>query len=141
MSAVVVDKVIIEAGSTIGYGYGDTDTERVRFVGDWRPMRELQEAVALGEQPEVELDDWQIVGVTPLPAHRVVSQLADGRQVCKCGWVGYTGSIEVRAGNFDNHVEVPERDSAFGYCIECQDPIRVAGARRCTICQVAKDFC
>jgi|GEM_PF-2466468 len=51
--------------SSIGYGWGHTETEDVVFVGDHRPMRALVEA--LGEQGpgiEVDLDDWQLLGVT-----------------------------------------------------------------------------
>ena len=60
---VTLERVVVPAGSTIGYGCGiDEDGCRVSFVGDHRPLRHLGEALAGATEPiTVEVEDWQIV--------------------------------------------------------------------------------
>lgn len=66
---LTVRAIKIPAMSTIGYGLGVNEEGKViEFVGDHRPMRHLGESLkALAEAgepaPEVDVDDWQIVGV------------------------------------------------------------------------------
>ncbi len=72
---VTVYRVSIPAMSTIGYGFGVSEGgQRVSFVGDHRPMRDLGEAVAAAESAEDlpvvdDLDPWQIVNVIPRRAN------------------------------------------------------------------------
>ena len=42
-------------------GYEEGTGRPVRFAGDWRPMRDLAEAVEAGVDPVVELEPWQII--------------------------------------------------------------------------------
>lgn len=59
---VQVTDVTYEAGSTIAIGYGtDEDGKQVRFAGDWRPMRDIAQALNIGEYVEVEVADWQLI--------------------------------------------------------------------------------
>ena len=65
---VRVDRVELASSSTVGYGEGENieTTERVRFVGDHRPMMELAFAVSdagfeVLDLPIVELESWQII--------------------------------------------------------------------------------
>lgn len=62
---VLVERVAIPAGSTIGYGMGQTrDGLQVVFAGDWRPMRDLGEALARSTEPiPVEVPDESIVAM------------------------------------------------------------------------------
>lgn len=62
MRTIAVEQV--ESHGSVGVGIGrDTETgEQVRFGGDWRPMRDLAEAVAEGEEPVVEVENWQVLG-------------------------------------------------------------------------------
>lgn len=69
---VRVERVDVIAGETIAYGEGENieTTEKVKFVGDHRPMRDLMFAVAEAwpevlDLPIVELEPWQIREVTP----------------------------------------------------------------------------
>jgi len=49
-------------GSTIWIGLGETgEGKRVRFAGDWRPMRDIYEALDAGDIAMVELEPWQIM--------------------------------------------------------------------------------
>jgi hypothetical protein len=54
--------------STLGFATGlDEQDRKVRFAGDWRPMRDLGLAIAAGsiEDPiEVEIESWQILEVS-----------------------------------------------------------------------------
>lgn len=55
---VTVTRVSIDAGSTIGTGYGtDADGRAVVFVGDHRPMREMGEAIATAAPDEPVIAD------------------------------------------------------------------------------------
>lgn len=63
-------------------------------------------------------------------------------QRCACGWVGQAKRgepIAALAGEMDNHREIPEHDSAFGYCVECDAPVTVEGSRRCSPCGATKE--
>lgn len=53
-----------EPGSSIAIGIAELeDGRRVRFAGDWRPMREIEVALQNGEEVDVDdLEDWQILG-------------------------------------------------------------------------------
>ena len=65
-----LERVTVPAWSTIGFGAGlDEDGRRVRFAGDWRPLRDLGEALAGADEPvEVEVGDWQVPSIEE--AHR-----------------------------------------------------------------------
>lgn len=66
MSEIVyIERVHIPAMSTIGYGYGKTESgQEIEIAGDHRPMRYLGEALAGAGQPiPVEVEDWQIVSL------------------------------------------------------------------------------
>lgn len=60
---VMVDRVTIPAMSTVGYGFGTTESgEPIQFVGDHRPMRELGIALREAQVPVVvSVEPWQIV--------------------------------------------------------------------------------
>ena len=64
---VHVKRVNVPAMSTIGYGWGvDYETgDLVKWVGDHRPMRHLGEAIAAGEDVEIDLDDLIVMSRTP----------------------------------------------------------------------------
>ena len=50
-------------GSTIWLGIGETkEGQKVRFAGDWRPMRDIYDAMEAGEVAMVNLQPWQILG-------------------------------------------------------------------------------
>lgn len=63
---VRADRVNIPAGSSIGYGEGEDieTTERVRFVGDWRMMRDIGDAIGecleVLDLPIVEVPEWAL---------------------------------------------------------------------------------
>ena len=59
---VTVSRVTIYGTVGVGYGRIAESGEPIRFGGDWRPMGNLAEAVILGEQPEVEIEPWQVLG-------------------------------------------------------------------------------
>lgn len=49
-------------GSTIWIGRGTTkDGRHITFAGDWRPMRDIYEALDAGDIAMVELESWQIM--------------------------------------------------------------------------------
>lgn len=49
-------------GSTIWLGVGETRKgKRLHFAGDWRPMRDIAEAMEEGEIAMVDLEPWQIL--------------------------------------------------------------------------------
>jgi hypothetical protein len=49
--------------STIWLGLGETpEGKRVRFAGDWRPMRDIYEAMQDGDIAMVDLEPWMIMG-------------------------------------------------------------------------------
>ncbi len=60
-----LERVSVPAGSTIGYGLGvDERGCRVRFASDWRPLRDLGEALAGAVEPIlVGIETWQIINV------------------------------------------------------------------------------
>jgi hypothetical protein len=72
---VMVDRVLIGGTTadpypTIGIGFGTTDdgTVQVAFAGDVRLMVALGDAVAASAEPiEVEVEDWQVLGVREIP--------------------------------------------------------------------------
>lgn len=58
---VQVMSIRVPAMSTIGFGTGiDEAGSEIKFVGDWRPMRDLGEALQQGMDIEVEIEDWQV---------------------------------------------------------------------------------
>ena len=60
---LIVKSVSIPAYSSLGYGEGETEDGRaVRFAGDHRSMQHLGEAINSGEEVEVEIEPWQVVG-------------------------------------------------------------------------------
>jgi hypothetical protein len=64
---ITVNRVNIPAMSTIGYGYGkDSDGNKVTFVGDHRPMRDIGEAIKLAQTeddlPQVDPPHYTIIG-------------------------------------------------------------------------------
>jgi hypothetical protein len=63
-TTVAVIEVTIPAMSTTGQGVGvdRRNGDTVWFAGDHRPMRELAQAVARGDEPTMELEPWQIMG-------------------------------------------------------------------------------
>lgn len=63
---VVVGGVLGAPEPTIAIGFGTTDdgTVAVMFVGEWRAMMELGDAVGASSEPiETEVADWQVVDV------------------------------------------------------------------------------
>lgn len=49
-------------GGTIAYGYGTDEVgDAVKFAGDWRPMRDISEALDAGEFVEVDLEGWELL--------------------------------------------------------------------------------
>ena len=63
---VTVYHVSIPAMNSTGFGYGlNADSgEKVCFVGDHRPMRDLGEALdSCAETIEVDVEDWQIISI------------------------------------------------------------------------------
>ena len=62
---ITLERITIPAGSTIGYGQGiDHEGRCIRFAGDWRPLRDLGEALAGADEPiEVEVANWQVLSI------------------------------------------------------------------------------
>ena len=62
---ITLERIAVPADSTIGYGLGvDEDGRRVRFAGDWRPLRDLGEALADADEPIlVEVEPWQVLAI------------------------------------------------------------------------------
>lgn len=53
----------VEPAGSVAIGTGlDDDGKTVRFGGDWRPMADIAQALEAGEDVEVELEGWQILG-------------------------------------------------------------------------------
>lgn len=64
---VRADRIDIPAGSSIGFGEGEDieTTERVRFIGDWRMMRDIGEGIRdagseVLDLPVVEVPEWAL---------------------------------------------------------------------------------
>ena len=52
-----------DPASTVWFGTGETEAGvQVRFLGDWRPMLEIHEALARGEAVTAEIEPWQLYG-------------------------------------------------------------------------------
>ena len=68
---IVVGRVVIPPGSTIGYGIGTVeDTSDIAiFAGDWRPMQEMGEALEAG-----------VVVVAEVPDDMIVQRISDPRR-------------------------------------------------------------
>ena len=62
---ITLERITVPAGSTIRYGLGvDQEGGRVRFAGDWRPLRDLGEALTVATEPiDVEVADWQVLSI------------------------------------------------------------------------------
>lgn len=59
---VVVEQVFDNGTTAIGIGRDTLTGELIRFAGDWRPMAELAEAVALdGEEAVAVIEPWQVL--------------------------------------------------------------------------------
>lgn len=60
---VIVTEVHMVPGSTIATADGAReDGSPITIAGDWRPMRDLADAVAEHGPIEVEVEDWQVIG-------------------------------------------------------------------------------
>jgi hypothetical protein len=60
---LIVQRIHHNPGETITIGVGtDDEGHEVRFAGDWRPMREIADAIERGEEPEAEIPDWAVLG-------------------------------------------------------------------------------
>jgi hypothetical protein len=63
MIKVTVQRVFHNRGESITIAEGiDEAGNKIRFAGDWRPLREIAEAIKQGEEPEVEVPDWAVLG-------------------------------------------------------------------------------
>lgn len=53
----------IEPQGSVALGFGKTeDGQDVVFAGDWRPMRDLAEAIEeAGEPQPAEIEGWQVI--------------------------------------------------------------------------------
>lgn len=59
---VIVTEVTPAFGATVWQAEGITpEGKQVRFAGDWRPMRDLYEAVALRGAVEAVIEPWQVL--------------------------------------------------------------------------------
>lgn len=59
---VLVDEVIYDGGTiAIGHGTELESGDRVTFGGDWRPMRDLADAVFDHGEILVTVEDWQVL--------------------------------------------------------------------------------
>lgn len=57
-------RVFPRPGSTVWVGEGeDADGRVVSFGGDWRPMRDLAEALREAGSAEAWIEDWQVLAV------------------------------------------------------------------------------
>lgn len=59
---VIVERVYPEPNATVWRAIGrDAETDQfVGFTGDWRPMRDIWEALDHGEEPVAEVPDWAL---------------------------------------------------------------------------------
>lgn len=46
----------------------DDHGNTVEFGGDWRPMSTINDALARGEDVQVEIEDWQVLSMSNDPA-------------------------------------------------------------------------
>jgi len=62
---VMVASVAYMKAAGSGYAIGLTDRgDRVEFIGDWRALKNLREAIeSAGEPQPVEIEEWQVVAV------------------------------------------------------------------------------
>ena len=59
-----VTRINVPAGSTLGYGEAVAEDGTVyAFAGDHRPMRNIGEALAAGEAPEIDTDEAFILAI------------------------------------------------------------------------------
>lgn len=58
---VVVEQVFDNGTTAIGIGRDTLTGELIRFAGDWRPMAELAQAVALDEEALAVIEPWQVL--------------------------------------------------------------------------------
>lgn len=58
---ITVEEVIPQGSVAVGFGK-DQNGNPVCFAGDWRMMQEVQFAIEAGENPEVSVESWQIIG-------------------------------------------------------------------------------
>jgi hypothetical protein len=61
---ITVTEIDPPDGSTVTVGHGvEVETDRrIRFACDWRPAMAIFDAISQGEDVEVELESWQILG-------------------------------------------------------------------------------
>lgn len=58
---LTIESVSVPPMSTIGFGVGSDETgKRWRFVGDWRPMAAICEALEAGEDVEANVPEWAL---------------------------------------------------------------------------------
>jgi hypothetical protein len=76
----VLTRITLLPGSTIGYGRGTDDSgAEITFVGDWRPLADLYEALRDGHHIEVDIASHQVIAWRRLRRSR-------------CGWTGSAAS-------------------------------------------------
>ena len=73
-----VDSVTMIPGSTIATGEATLeDGRRCQFAGDWRPMRDIHEALQVLDVVHVDLEDWQITRWLPQPVSALPVSIDD----------------------------------------------------------------
>jgi len=54
---------VTRSGASVWTAVGvDAEGQRHRFAGDWRPMRDVADAIDAGEVIEIDVSDWQLLG-------------------------------------------------------------------------------
>lgn len=62
MGLVTVTEFVRDEGTVLVFAGFDEDGDRVLFAADHRPGHDLAAALSRGEQPQAEVEPWQIVG-------------------------------------------------------------------------------
>lgn len=58
---VSVTSVVPNGSIAIAFGTNVETGKKVSFGGDWRPLRDVAEAIDNGEYVEVEVEEWQLL--------------------------------------------------------------------------------
>lgn len=67
---VIVSTAVHLDGVGVGYGIGLSDLgDRIEFIGDWRDVRLLREAIQTGGPQPAQLEEWQIIAVNGVVNH------------------------------------------------------------------------